>query len=456
MSGKSPAACARVRTRDAERNPDAATSRLSCRGPHNPRVRIPSRQTDSRTENPRTDRADRPRPKTRCASPSKATSDPRLAGKDRCLASLRHTSARFPANPGSTPKSPLPTRFSEDPFEEAIRSEQKSERCHTTEEHPPPVLTPTVTVTVNPTPTETHTVSPSPVPTPTEKIPATPAPTESPSPSSSPFSPPTPTEQPEKGPTDEMAWEATRDAATIDAYEHYISNFPSGAHVLEANQWLIIPKSIELCNYDTPSINEGGADNPPSYTDSIDAYHAYTGGLWEKAFRLWKRIDSNSAQRLTSISKANKYYYSTFVNELETLSIARARIASMYRDGKFVTRNDAIGTKWYQKSFHTFVDIKTHNCRLVGWPMGLVWPSTVEYALSYIYVLGVENSKEAARYILLTNYSCRANGDNVLLTMIDNNQLPQSYDEYRRRVKSYVDKNNPPPPLTNCDWTSGR
>src|SRR5208337_429313 len=114
-SDRSLAAHERATACDAGRSPDAATSRPSCREPHNPRRRTPRRRTGSHAENPRTNRADHSRPQTRCTSPSTATSTQGPTGKDRCLASPRDTVDPNRSLPKPTQKSVLPTPFSEEP-----------------------------------------------------------------------------------------------------------------------------------------------------------------------------------------------------------------------------------------------------------------------------------------------------------------------------------------------------
>src|SRR5208283_314065 len=114
-SDRSLAAHERATACDAGRSPDAATSRPSCREPHNPRRRTPRRRTGSHAENPRTNRADHSRPQTRCTSPSTATSTQGPTGKDRCLAYPRDTVDPNRSLPKPTQKSVLPTPFSEEP-----------------------------------------------------------------------------------------------------------------------------------------------------------------------------------------------------------------------------------------------------------------------------------------------------------------------------------------------------
>src|SRR5208283_2678711 len=92
-----------------------ATSRPSCREPRNPRRRTPRTQTGSHAENLRTNRADHPRPQTRCASPSTATATQAPTGKDRCLASPHDRLDPNQSLPTQTQKAALPTQFSEEP-----------------------------------------------------------------------------------------------------------------------------------------------------------------------------------------------------------------------------------------------------------------------------------------------------------------------------------------------------
>src|SRR5208337_761048 len=87
----------------------------SCREPHNPRIRTRRRRTGSRAESPHTNRADHPRPQTRCASPSTATQDQGPTGKDRCLASPHNKLDPNRSLPMPTQKAALPTPFSEEP-----------------------------------------------------------------------------------------------------------------------------------------------------------------------------------------------------------------------------------------------------------------------------------------------------------------------------------------------------
>src|SRR5208282_2865958 len=103
------------------RSPDAATSRPSCREPRNPRIRTPRTRTGSHAENPRANRADHPRPQTRCASPSTATSTQGPTGKDRCLASPHDRLDPNQSLPTQTQKAALPTQFSEEPRSPGIR-----------------------------------------------------------------------------------------------------------------------------------------------------------------------------------------------------------------------------------------------------------------------------------------------------------------------------------------------
>src|SRR5208283_1910304 len=114
-SDSSLAALERARACGAGRSPDAATSRPSCREPRDPRRRTPRTQTGSHAENLRTNRADHPRPQTRCASPSTATATQAPTGKDRCLASPHDRLDPNQSLPTQTQKAALPTQFSEEP-----------------------------------------------------------------------------------------------------------------------------------------------------------------------------------------------------------------------------------------------------------------------------------------------------------------------------------------------------
>src|SRR5208337_3824178 len=115
-SDSSRAAHERATACHAGRSPDAATSRPSCRELHNPRVRTQRRRTGSHAENPRTNRADHPRPQTRYASPSTATATQGPTGKDRCLASPHNKLDPNRSLPKRTQKTALPTPFSEEPL----------------------------------------------------------------------------------------------------------------------------------------------------------------------------------------------------------------------------------------------------------------------------------------------------------------------------------------------------
>ena len=78
----SPSAYARATACDAG-NPDAVRSPPSCHEPRTRRAHTARRRTDSRAENQRTNRDDRPPRRTRCASPSTARKDQGQPEKNR-------------------------------------------------------------------------------------------------------------------------------------------------------------------------------------------------------------------------------------------------------------------------------------------------------------------------------------------------------------------------------------
>ena len=89
--------------------------RFRVAGPRIPRPRIPRRRTGSRPENPHSDRADPPRPKTQLRITFQGDVRPKANWK-RSVSRIPFRYRKPPASePGDNKNSPLPTRFSEEP-----------------------------------------------------------------------------------------------------------------------------------------------------------------------------------------------------------------------------------------------------------------------------------------------------------------------------------------------------
>jgi TPR repeat protein len=161
------------------------------------------------------------------------------------------------------------------------------------------------------------------------------------------------------------------------------------------------------------------------YNKALDAYKNHR---YEEAFNLFERIDREYELEVEEIRASNNPKTIDLEREINIVSATRVRVAYMYRKGWFVAKDDSMAAKWYHKGFNTRF-IFNNSCEIYGLPMPVLgWAQ--DYALMYVYGLGVPKDPQAARQFLMKLIGDA--GDPIVMG-IDHHSLPATYEGYLAR-----------------------